>query len=166
MGTVLENKRARWCYQVLETWETGLALTGQEVKSLKGGHGDLRNAYVSVRAVARRGASRPRLVAELINAHLPPYARAGPLPGYDPRRARRLLFHRRELMNLLGRLTTPGLTLVPLKVYTRNRRLKVLVGLARGKSTADKREAIRRREVDREVRRSVLSVDRRRAASL
>ena len=160
MADLLSNKRARFRYQILETWETGIALTGQEVKSVKAGHGDLRQAYVSVRPAARSGHRRPRLLAHLVGAHIPAYSKAGRLTGYDPVRPRPLLFHRHELISLLGRLEQAGLTLVPLQVYTRNRRLKVLVGLARGRTTIDKREAVRRRELDREIRRHVLKPKR------
>ena len=156
MPVIMENKQARWRYHIIETWEAGIVLSGQEVKSLKTGHGDIRNAYISVRPVARPGKRRQRFEALLINAHIPPYAKAGPLPSYDPLRPRWLLFHGRELMVLVGKMQMAGLTLVPLRVYTLNRRLKILVGLARGKSAVDKRATIRRREVERELRRHVL----------
>src|SRR3989338_6152648 len=122
---VIENKYARWRYQIRETVEAGIVLSGQEVKSLKTGHGDLRQAYVTVRAVGALGKRRHRLVATLLNMFIPPYSKAGPLPGYNPRQPRRLLFHRDELAKLIGQLETPGLTMVPLRVYTSHRRLKV-----------------------------------------
>ena len=156
MPVIMENKQARWRYHILATWEAGIVLTGQEVKSLKTGHGDIRNAYISVRPAASHGKRRQRFEALLINAHIPPYTKAGPLPSYDPLRPRRLLFHGHELMAMMGKIQTAGLTLVPLRVYTLNRRLKILVGLARGKSAVDKRATIRRREVERELRQHVL----------
>lgn len=156
MPFIMENKQARWRYHIVETWEAGIVLTGQEVKSLKTGHGDLRNAYISVRPVVRTGKRRQRFEALLVNAHIPPYAKAGPLPSYDPLRSRQLLFHGRELMAMIGKIQAAGLTLVPLRVYTLNRRLKILVGLGRGKSAVDKRATIRRRETEREMRRSTL----------
>ena len=108
MPTLLENKQARWRYRILETWEAGIVLSGQEVKSLRGGHGDLRSAYVTVRPLSGP-TKRLRLAAMLVNASIPPYAKAGKLPSYDPRRARRLLFHRGALMKLVGPLKTPCL---------------------------------------------------------
>ena len=153
-SAVIENKQAHFRYHVLETWEAGLVLTGQEVKAIRGGRCELKAAYVVVRVLPSQG-RQPSFVADLINAYIPPYDKAGPLPDYDPRRPRRLLFKRRELTALFGRAGTSGLTLVPLRVYTHARRLKVLVGLARGKSDIDKRETIRRRELNRELRRHV-----------
>lgn len=156
MNSLIDNKRTRYRYLVLETWEVGIVLTGQEVKSVKGGHGDLKNAYVTVRVLPSMGKGgargRIRMAAFLVNAHIPPYRKAGPLPGYDPDRSRQLLFHRQQLQALLGKLQQAGLTLIPLKVYIQNRRVKLLVGLARGKTAIDKRATIREREVKRELR--------------
>jgi SsrA-binding protein len=135
----------------LETWEAGIELTGPEVKSLKAGQGDLKGAYVRVRSGASSGGHR-QVLAELINAYIPPYMKAGPLPDYNPRRTRRLLLHRGEIGKLLGLLETKGLTLVPLSVYTRNHLVKLTLGLARGKSAVDKREVIKKRDLDRSVR--------------
>ncbi len=156
MGLLADNRRARFRYQILETWEVGIALTGQEVKSVKTGHCDLHNAFVTVRGVHRAGARRIRLEAALLNCYIPKYEKAGPLPGYEPRRSRPLLFKRSELQRLVGMLQTKGLTIVPLQVYTRNRLIKLRVGLARGKSKIDKREAIKERETKRNLRSKVL----------
>ena len=160
MPTIIENKKARWHYDILETWEAGLVLTGQEVKSLKSGQGDIKSAYISIRPLARAGKKGPRFQAALLNAFIPPYAKAGPLPGYEPRRARALLLKRREMISLLGRLQMAGLTFVPIRLYTLNRRIKLMVGLARGKTAVDKRDTIRRRETEREMRRHVLMAKR------
>lgn len=157
MSTLIENKQAKWRYSIVETLEAGIVLSGQEVKSLRAGQGDLRNAYITVQPLPAKGKRRIRLAAFLINAAIPPYAKAGRLPEYNPRQSRRLLLHRRELMKLIGTLKEAGLTMVPLKVYTLHRRVKILIGLASGKTAADKRETIRRREVDREIRRATLS---------
>ncbi len=159
MPALLDNRTARYRYQIMETWEVGIALTGQEVKSLRSGRGDIKHAYVLVRVAGRPGGQaneerrRPRLEAWLLNAHIPPYEKAGHLEGYDPRRRRQLLFRRHELSRLIGTSGESGLTLVPIRLYTHGRRLKLLVGLGRGKSKIDKRETIRRRELDREARR-------------
>ena len=160
MATLSDNRRARWRYQILETWEVGIALTGQEVKAIKTGHCDLHNAYVTVRAVHRPGFVRQRLEASLLNCYISKYEKAGPLLGYEPRRSRYLLFKRHELKRLVGMLQTKGLTLVPLKVYTRNHLVKLQIGLARGKTQIDKRETIKAREVSREMRRRTLKQKR------
>jgi SsrA-binding protein len=152
MATLSDNRKARWRYEILETWEVGVALSGQEVKSIKGGRCDLHSSYVTVRSAHRAGHRRARFEASLINCYIPKYERAGPLPGYEPRRSRRLLMKRAELERLVGQLQTKGLTLVPLKVYTRNHLVKLQIGLARGKTKIDKRETIKEREVKRNLR--------------
>lgn len=154
-GTIAENRRARWRFQITETWDVGVSLTGQEVKSVKTGHCDLHNAFVTVRAVSRTGHRRPRLEAQLVNCFIPKYDKAGPLPAYDPRRTRKLLLKRSELTRMLGLLEGKGLTVVPLRVYTSHHLVKLHIGLARGKSKVDKREAIREREVKRSVRQAM-----------
>ena len=93
--------------------------------------------------------------AWLLNAHISPYKKAGPLPGYDPTRSRKLLLHRQEIASLLGKLQSERLTLVPLKIYTSKRRLKISLGLGKGKKMYEKREAIKKRDVEREIRRSL-----------
>ncbi len=152
MSILADNRRAHYRYQILETWEVGIALTGQEVKAVKSGHCDLHNAFVTVRAFHKAGVRRPRLEASLLNAYIPKYEKAGPLPGYEPRHSRPLLFKRSELERLVGLLNTKGLTVVPLSVYTRNRLIKLRVGLARGKTKIDKRETIKERELKRGLR--------------
>ncbi len=155
-GLLADNRRAHYRYQILETWEVGIALTGQEVKAVKSGHCDLHNAFVTVHALHRAGKHRARFEASLLNCYIPKYEKAGPLPGYEPRRSRRLLFKRSELEGLVGQLQTKGLTVVPLSVYTRNRLVKLRVGLARGKTKIDKRETIKERELKRGLRRRQL----------
>jgi SsrA-binding protein len=151
MPTLAHNRRARWRFQILETWEVGLELFGHEVKSVKGGRIDLSRSHVTVRAVAVKGKLRPRLVAYLINGYIPKYDRAGDIPDYDPRRSRRLLFRRDQLRRILGQLEQKGLTMVPLSMYTRNHLVKLQVGLARGKTEYDKRDTLRKRETERQV---------------
>ncbi len=155
MTTIADNRRARWRFQILETWDVGVALSGQEVKSVKTGHCDLHNAYVSVHTVHRSGHHRARFEASLVNCFIPKYSKAGPMPGYNPRRARPLLMKRAELSRIIGLLEGKGLTIVPLKVYTRNRLVKLQIGLARGKTKVDKRETIRQRETGRAVRQAM-----------
>lgn len=139
---IATNRRARFEYEILETLEAGIELRGPEVKSLRAGRANLADAYATV----RRGE------AWLLHLHISPYEQAG-RENPDPRRDRRLLLHRREIARLAGRLQERGLTLVPLRLYWKQGRAKVLLGLARGKRLYDKRETIRRRDAEREVAR-------------
>jgi len=141
---VATNRRARFEYEILDTWEAGLVLTGPEVKSLRAGRVNLSDAY----AVVRRGEGW------LLNAHVSPYEQAG-RENPDPKRERKLLLHRAEIARLSGAVAERGFTLVPLSVYFKDGRAKVELGLARGKKMHDKRQAIREREEDREVRRTL-----------
>jgi SsrA-binding protein len=141
---VATNRKARFEYELLETVEAGIALLGPEVKSLRAGNASLADAY----AVVRRGE------VFLVGAHVSPYAQAS-RENPDPRRERKLLLHRAEIARLAGKVAERGLTLVPLELYFREGRAKVALALARGRRRHDKREAIRRREEDRELRRVV-----------
>lgn len=143
MPTLAVNKKARHDYEILETVEAGLALLGHEVKSVRDGGMSLQGAYVSLRGGA----------VWLIGAHIPKYKPAGPLEGHDPDRTRQLLLHKREIGRLMGKLQQKGLTLVPISVYTCGSKIKVEVGLARGKKQFEKREQIKKRDLDRDVRR-------------
>lgn len=155
MSSRIVNRKARHLYEILETWEAGLVLSGSEVKAVKSGHADLKGAYVRVKAADSKKGNGLEWRAELINAFIPPYSKAASIEGYEPRRTRQLLLHKKEMNNLLGKLTTKGLTIVPLTLYTRKRLVKVEIGLARGKSKVDKREDIKKRDIDRDVRRVV-----------
>lgn len=145
MPTLAENKKAKFEYEILDTFEAGLMLLGHEVKSVRNGRMSLLGAYVTI---ARGG-------LWLIGGHIQRYPQAGPLPEYDPERSRRLLLHKREIAKLAGKLEQKGLTLVPLSVYTKGSKIKLSFGLARGKKLYEKKETIKRREVDREIRRSL-----------
>lgn len=138
-----QNKLALFNYEILEKFEAGLMLTGQEVKSAKASQISLRGSYVNI----KNGE------AWLINAHISLYKMAGTLSGYDPLRARKLLLHKKEIMRLTGKLAEKGLTLVPLKVYTKRDKIKVEIGLAKGKKQSDKRAQIKKREDERGMRR-------------
>ena len=141
---VASNRRARFDYEILDTLEAGIELRGPEVKSLRAGKASLNEAY----AVVRGGE------AFLVNAHINPYEQAG-RENPDPRRERRLLLHKREIVRLQGQVAERGRTLVPLALYFRGGRAKVELALARGKRRFDKRETIRRREQEREVARAL-----------
>jgi len=145
MDILTENKKARHDYEFLEDFEAGIVLTGQETKSAKMGGMRLRGAYAIVRDNA----------LWIIGMHIAPYKSAGPLPGYDPERTRKLLIHKRELLRILGRLEGEKLTLVPKMAYTRAGRIKVAVCLARSKRAFEKREAIRKRQTVREISREL-----------
>jgi SsrA-binding protein len=141
---VATNRRARFEYEILDTYEAGIVLRGPEVKSLREGKVSLADAY----AVVRRGE------AYLVNAHINPYEQAG-RENSDPRRERKLLMHRAEIGRLSGDVSERGFTLVPLTLYFKDGKAKVELALARGKKLHDKRETIRRREEDREVQRTL-----------
>lgn len=145
MSTLADNKKAHFDYQILETFEAGIVLSGQEVKSAKKGQINLKGAYVTFHS------GNPHL----LNAHITKYQNAGPLPDYDPTQSRRLLLKKREISYLQGKLGEKGLTIVPLSVYTSRHLIKVSIGLAKGKQLHDKRETIKKRELDREVKRSL-----------
>jgi SsrA-binding protein len=144
--TIATNRRARFEYEILERVEAGLQLLGPEVKSLRQGGASLTDSY----GIVRRGE------AWLLNLHISPYEQAG-RENPEPRRERKLLLHRREIARLAGRVQERGLTLVPLRLYWKNGRAKVELGLARGKRVYDKREAIKSRDADRELARAVRS---------
>jgi SsrA-binding protein len=141
---VAQNRKARHLYHILETFEAGLVLSGTEVKSLRGGKASLVDAY----AVIERGE------AWLLNLHISPYEQGNQF-NHEPRRKRKLLLHRREILRLIGKTREKGLTLVPLRVYFEKGWAKVELALARGKKSYDKRDDIAKREADREIARAV-----------
>ena len=136
------NDRARYDYELLDTLEAGLVLTGQETKSAKTGHMKLKGAHVAF----------TRGEAMLVGAHIARYPKAGPLPDYDPERSRKLLLHKRELDRLRGKREEQGLTVIPLRAYMKAGRIKIELAVARGKKQYEKRETIKKRDLDRQVR--------------
>lgn len=144
MPTLADNRKAHFDYELLEEYEAGIVLSGQEVKSVKMGHLSLKGSFVTFHDGS----------AQLTNAHISKYPSAGPLPDYDPTQSRRLLLKKREIEFLRGKSQEKGLTIVPITVYTRGNRIKVGIALARGKHSYDKRETIKKRDLDRELRRS------------
>ncbi|HEY8424886.1 MAG TPA: SsrA-binding protein SmpB [Limnochordales bacterium] len=149
--TVCENRKARHDYEILETLEAGLVLTGSEVKSLRLGRAQLRDSYARV----QNGE------VYLIGAHISSY-QAGNAWDHDPTRPRKLLLHRREIARLAGRVAEKGLTLVPLRIYFNERGLaKVELAVARGRKSYDKREAIARRDEQRRIQQALAERDRR-----
>ena len=141
---IADNRKAGFDYHLLETFEAGIALLGTEVKSIREGGANLRDSY----CILRDGE------AFLIGAHVGQYSHGGSA-SHDPVRTRKLLLHRQELNKLIGKTTEKGLTIVPLRLYLKNGRVKIAIALAKGKKQYDKRETIRRREADRETRAAV-----------
>ncbi len=136
------NKRAYFDYKILEAYEAGVELRGFEVKAIKTGHINLAGSYAIIKDNQ----------LWLLNADIPAYQPKNTPAGYDQRRTRRLLLKSSEIKNLMGRVQEKGLTLVPLKVYTKNRRIKIEIGLAKSKKEYDKRETIKKREAQRQIR--------------
>lgn len=148
-GDVASNRQASYRYDLLERVECGIALQGSEVKSLREGRATLKDAY----AIVRDGE------IWLENLHIAPYAPAS-RENHDPERPRKLLLHRREIARLGERAAERGLTLVPTRLYFKGPRAKVEIALGRGKDRFDKRESIRKREMDREMARAVRDAER------
>lgn len=142
MGILLiqENKKARFDYEILETFEAGLVLTGSEVKSLRDKNVQLKDSFIVF-----QGAD-----AYLQNAHIAPY-KAGSYNNHEPERKRKLLMHRKELNNIFDALRERGLTCIPLKIYFKEGRAKLEIALAKGRKTHDKREAIKTRDVQSQL---------------
>ena len=138
------NRRARHDYFIDETYEAGLVLQGSEVKSLRDGKANLMDSYARI--------DKGELF--LVNAHISPYFAASQF-NHDPTRKRKLLLHKQEVRRLTGKVKERGLTLIPLRLYFKNGRAKVELGLARGKKMYDKRETLRKRVAQREVERSL-----------
>lgn len=142
--TIATNRKARHDYSIDDTFEAGLVLTGTEIKSIRAGHVNLRDGF----AVVKEGE------LWLMNAHIAPYDQ-GTYANHEPRRPRKLLMHRREINRIAGKLQEKGFTLVPLRLYLKNNRAKIELGLARGKKQYDKRVALREKETRREIDRAV-----------
>ena len=151
-----ENRRARFDYDVLETYEAGIELLGQEVKSVKGGKCNLSGAYAILRAVPRRSSQR-RVGGEvvLLNAEIPAYQPKNAPSDYEPARTRRLLLRRDEMRGLIGKLHEKSLTLVPLDMHVKRGFIKVALGLCRSRKKHDKREVLKKRAMEKEMRRAV-----------
>ncbi len=139
---VVTNRRARHEYFILESYEAGLALKGTEVKSLRSGSANLQDGYVSV----RRGE------LWLVGMHVSPFEK-GNINNHDPLRDRKLLLHRKEILKMAVKLQEKGLALIPLRIYFKKNIAKVEIGLCRGKKFFDKRETIKKRDVERQIRR-------------
>ncbi|MCA1584388.1 MAG: SsrA-binding protein SmpB [Acidobacteria bacterium] len=141
---IADNRKALHDFHILDTFETGIVLLGTEVKGIREGRANLRDSYARV----ERGE------IWLYNVHISPYSHRGYV-DHEPTRRRKLLLHKEEIRKLIGKTSEKGLTLVPLRLYFKKGRVKVALALAKGKQAHDKRETIRRREIDRETRAAV-----------
>ena len=147
---VAQNKKARHDYTIVDTIEAGLVLTGTEIKSVRAARINLKDGYVQI----KKGE------AWLVNVHIAPYEE-GNIWNQDPTRTRKLLLHKKQIAKLEGAVKGTGMTLVPLKVYIKDGFAKVLIGLAKGKHDYDKRESIKRREQDRDLKRTIKAINSR-----
>ena len=143
-GDVATNRQASHRFNLLDRWEAGIVLTGTEVKSLREGKAQLKDGYASIRDGE----------VWLYNVHIPPYGPAT-RENHEPERDRKLLMHRREIDRLIGKTRERGLTIVPTRLYFKGPHAKVEIALARGKDVGDKRQAIKERELKREMERAV-----------
>jgi SsrA-binding protein len=146
---IAENRKARHDYHIIETWEAGVALLGTEVKAIREGRINLRDSYAKI----------DNGEVWMMNVHISPYSHRGSADHAELRQ-RKLLLHSHEIRKMVGNVAEKGLTLVPLELYFKNGRVKVALALAKGKQAHDKRETIRKREVDRETRAAIKSRSR------
>ncbi len=145
MNVLAVNKRANFDYIIKDRYEAGLVLTGQEVRSIKTGHISLKGSFVTIH----------NNEFYLTNAHIPPYKYANQIKNYNPTRPRKLLLKKSEIKTLIGKFRAEGLTLIPLRVYTKKRYIKLEFGVGRGKKEVDKRESIKKREEKRKMERMI-----------
>jgi SsrA-binding protein len=140
-----DNRQARFLYEILDTYEAGVALQGTEVKSIRAGKTNLRDGYGNIHDGE----------LWLYNVHISPHATTGEYFNHEAKRPRKLLLHKKEIRQLIGKVQQQGLTLVPLKLYLKNGRVKVAIALARGKKLHDKREDIKERQDKRDMSRAM-----------
>lgn len=143
---IAQNRKARHDYTVVDTMEAGIVLQGTEIKSIRNGRINLKDGFARI----RNGE------AYLLNVHISPYEQ-GNIFNHDPLRTRKLLLHKKQIAKLIAETKNTGITIVPLKVYIRNGYAKVLIGLAKGKKQYDKREDLKRKEINREINRTLKS---------
>lgn len=140
----VNNKKAYFDFEILDTIEAGISLLGTEVKSVRNGQGKLEGGHVIIRGGE----------AFLVGSHIPAYQKKNISPDYDPDRTRKLLLNKKQISELYRQSEQQGLTIVPIKLYNVGRKLKLEIGVARGKKKQDKRETIKKRDVDRDLKRS------------
>lgn len=141
---IAQNRKARHDYTVVDTMEAGIVLQGTEIKSIRNGRINLKDGFARI----RNGE------VYLLNVHISPYEQ-GNIFNHDPLRTRKLLLHKKQIAKLIVETKNTGITIIPLKVYMRNGYAKVLIGLAKGKKQYDKREDLKRKEINREISRTL-----------
>lgn len=142
--SIAKNRRARFDYTILDTWEAGIVLTGSEVKSLRDGKANITDAY----AILKDGE------VYLLNLHVSPYEKAS-FFNHEPTRTRKLLLHKKEIKKMIGSVERQGLTLIPLELYFKRGRAKVAIALGKGKQMHDKRQDLKRKDDERDMQRAV-----------
>ncbi|MFA6515254.1 MAG: SsrA-binding protein SmpB [Candidatus Paceibacterota bacterium] len=143
MATFIDNRKVHFNYTIEDKYEAGIELLGSEVKAIKNGSGNINSAFCIIRGGE----------AFIVNMNIPPYQPHNIDIGYNPERTRRLLLSKKEIKELSEKDDIKGLTLVPISLYSKGRHIKVSIAVARGKKVFDKRETIKKRDVDREIRR-------------
>ncbi len=146
--TLVLNRQARFNYEILEKVEAGISLVGTEVKSIREGKANIKEAYADIRGGE----------AWLIGAHINPYSH-GNITNHDPLRERKLLLNAREIDRLQGKIMEKGLTLIPLRLYLKGRLVKLELGVGRGKKLVDKREDLKKKDQEREIQRAIKGTD-------
>ncbi|HHA5462197.1 SsrA-binding protein SmpB [Enterococcus faecium] len=146
---IAQNKKARHDYSIIDTMEAGMVLQGTEIKSIRNSRINLKDGFIRV----------CNGEAFLHNVHISPYEQ-GNIFNHDPLRTRKLLLHKKQIIRLENELKNTGITVVPLKVYIRNGYAKVLIGLAKGKKSYDKREDLKRKDIDRQIDRTLKNFSR------
>ncbi len=141
---IAENRKAYHNYHIFDTYEVGVVLLGTEVKSIREGHVNLRDSFGRVEGGE----------VFIYNVHISAYSHRG-YADHDVKRRRKLLLHKKEIRKLIGKVVERGMTLVPVRMYFKNGHVKILVGVAKGKKVYDKRETIKKRELEREIRTSI-----------
>ena len=137
----INNRKAKYDYEILETIEAGIELKGTEIKSIRNGKTNLKDSY----AVVKKGE------ALLLNMHISPYEN-GNIFNHEETRTRKLLLHKKEILKLNDKIHMEGFTLVPIKLYFKGSKAKILLGVAKGKKSYDKREAIKKRDIERDIK--------------
>lgn len=137
----INNRKAHFDYEILDTYETGIVLTGTEIKSVRQGNVNLKDSYAIIR----------NNEVFLLNMHISEY-KEGNIFNHDEKRTRKLLLHKKEILKIRDKVELEGITLVPLKLYFSKNKVKILLGIAKGKKTYDKRESIKKRDIEREIK--------------
>ena len=140
----INNRKAKYDYQIFETYEAGIVLTGTEIKSIRKGNCNLKDSYIVIR----------KNEAYAINMHISHYEE-GNIFNHDETRTRKLLLHKKEILKLNDKIRISGYTIIPLKLYFSKNKAKLLIGLAKGKKTYDKRETIKQRDINRDIRKQL-----------